>query len=236
MKKSNIYRHPEQSGIDAGAKCAEKPFLDLDWSWLEESAAILPAGQKAPELTEEQKKEIDEINAAKKQLDAAKQRTLLEHIERMGQVEQQEVPELITDKDVEPGLANLDATPGPNNAAQVGKFSVCMHQLFKITASYQRKRADVLEKVFEWQLWLLRNQWQDLRKVQHVSVTKVDVHEYIWSILKRVQNLKVLVERESLMLHMLRDFKRLSMNPRSVDFRPKAKAKPKVVAKAKASA
>ena len=44
VKKSNRYRHPEQSGIDAGAKCAEKPFLDLDWSWLEESAAILPAG------------------------------------------------------------------------------------------------------------------------------------------------------------------------------------------------
>ena len=41
-----------------------------------------------------------------------------------------------------------------------------MHQLFKNSASCQRKREDVLENVFEWQLWLLRNQWQDLRKVR----------------------------------------------------------------------
>ena len=93
-----------------------------------------------------------------------------------------------------------------------------------------------MERVCEWQQWLLRNQWQDLRKVQHVSVKKVEVHEYIWSILKRVRKMKALADRESRMLHMLGDFMHLSMNPCSVNFKPKTKAKPKTVAKAKASA
>ena len=79
----------------------------------------------------------------------------------------------MTEKDVVPHrgtLANFDATPGLNNCSELDKFSVCMHALFRKTPSYERRRDDCIENVFEWQLWLLSNQWRDLRKVQHGSV------------------------------------------------------------------
>ena len=129
------------------------------------------------------------------------------------------------------------ATPGPYNAGSVEKFSLCMHQLFKQTVSYARRREDGLECLWEWQLWLLRNQWQDLRKAQAPAVCKpkLSLDEYVWQILKRVHKMKEIADREKLMLSMLGDFKRLSTNPRSVTFRPKFKAKGKAKAKAKGS-
>jgi len=65
-------------------------------------------------------------------------------------------------------------------------------------------------------------------------VTKTTVHEYVWGILKKVQKMKRPEDRESLTLHMVGDFRRFSLNPRSATFKPLAKAKPKAKAKAKA--
>ena len=97
-----------------------------------------------------------------------------------------------------------------------------------------------MDNVIEWQLWLLRNHWQDLRKAQHQSVMQKDVHHYIWGVLKRVHRMKKPEDKEKLMLHMIGDFKRFSLNPRSVAFRPTkkftAKAKAMATSKAKAKA
>ena len=66
------------------------------------------------------------------------------------------------------------------------------------------------------------------------------IHEYVWGVLKQVHKMKKPEDKESLMLHMVGDFRRFSLNPRSATFKPvakskgKAKAKPKPVAKSAA--
>ena len=69
----------------------------------------------------------------------------------------------------------------------------------------------------------------DLRKAQHGSVSKTTVNEYIWGFFKKVQKMKKPEDREKLMLHMIGDFKSFSLNPRSVNFKPKAKPKGKAL-------
>ena len=58
--------------------------------------------------------------------------------------------------------------------------------------------------------------------------------------MKLVQKMKKAEDREKLMLHMIGDFKRFSLNPRSASFKPSkkwtAKAKAMVTPKAKATA
>jgi len=156
---------------------------------LEASGAIVPEGNSKKELTPTQQKEVDDINASNAEVESAKQRTLMEHIAYIGLYEQQDVPDLITEKDVVPGrctLANPDATLGHTNFAELGAFAICMQALFKNTPSWKRRQEDCIENVVEWQLWLLRNQWQELRKAQHESTKHKDIHEYTWGVMKLV--------------------------------------------------
>ena len=242
VKKINHWRHAHQNAIDKGQERLPSRIISEDWDWLLENA-VLSAGSGGVPLTPQQQSAMDDIEAGRKQVKDAQAKTLMQLITEAGNGTTEEKEEGLVSLDyggLKPDsnkgtLACLDEKPGPTNAGEVELFTQCMDALFGKTSTYLRRKAHFMHQVWDWQLHLFRLHWQDKRKKQDPEVRKTDFNLYAWRMLKRI-NAMTSETKGNIVLHLVGDFRRLSLNPRGTIFKPSGKAKPKAKPAAKASA
>ena len=120
-------------------------------------------------------------------------------------------------------MAVLDDVPGPTNAGEVEHFNLLMDQLFKKTVTYVRRKQPFMKHVWEWQLHLFRLHYIEKRKRQDPEVKRMDFDFYTWRTLKRINAMKPEV-KATMALHLVGDYKRVSLNPRGTTYKRQAAA------------
>ena len=172
-----------------------------------------------------QVQEQQEAAAARRQLAKSRSRSLLTLIDALGAVElHASVPHDIVRSVPVVGrgaVVNAADVPTPTNCDELHHYFTTLNALLGNTPAWKRK-AELMRSVCEWSLHLCTVQHQKLRLARHPSVLKKSRSEWLWAILKRIHYIKDDKPKNALVLNLLGDYHRLSLNPSGRTFKPRA--------------
>ena len=219
LRKAHKYKHKNTNPGDKGLRTPANSWLEMNWEWL---AGAEEMAKQPP--TDGMMREEEEQRAAREQLVKMRSHSLKDLLEGLGTVEMHaSVPDNIGDAQTLAGrgtMANIADRPSATNCDQLSRYYQAMQLLFGKTPAWQRTNHKFMESVCEWSLHLNNVEYQKLRKARDASVLRKTRAEWMWGLLKNVQKIKAPEMRNRLVLNLLGDYHRFSLNPQVRSYVP----------------